>query len=99
MGKNITSVSWEATNLPSALTINQDTGVISGTPTVQPGDYMTTVKVTTNYGTDSKTITIRVKIPESWKPVIDPNQIIECEADTAMTPYTVTGQNVTKTNS
>ena len=97
MAKNITNVNWEATGLPSTLTINSQTGVITGTPTVQPGDYTATVKVTTNYGTDTKTITIRVLIPNSWLPVIDPNQIIECEADTAMTAYTVTGQNVTKT--
>ena len=37
MAKNITSVRWEATNLPTGLTINADTGVISGTPSVQPG--------------------------------------------------------------
>ena len=97
MAKKITSVTWEATNLPSGLSINASTGVISGTPNVQPGTYTATVKVTTNYGTDSKTITINVAIPESWKPVIDPNQVIEVVADEAMTPYTVTGQNVTKT--
>lgn len=97
MAKNITSVKWEASNLPKDLVINQGTGVITGTPQVQPGDYTATVKVTTNYGTDSKAITIRVKTPESWLPVIDPNQVVECEADAAMTAYTVTGKNVTKT--
>ena len=56
------------------------------------------MKVTTNYGTDSKPITIRVKIPASWLPVIDPNQVVECDADEAMTAYTVTGQNVTLTS-
>ncbi len=98
MAKTITSVKWEATNLPSGLTINADTGVISGTPGVQPGSYTATVKVTTNYGTDSKTITINVAIPENWKPVINPNQVIETVADEAMTAYTVTGTNVTKTS-
>ena len=97
MAKNITSVKWEATNLPTGLTINENTGVISGTPSVQPGTYTTTVKVTTNYGTDTKTITINVAIPEAWLPVIDPNQVIEVTADEAMTAYTVTGTNVTKT--
>lgn len=95
MAKNITSVKWEATNLPSGLSINANTGVISGTPNVQPGTYTATVKVTTNYGTDSKPITINVAIPENWKPVIDPNQVIETIADEAMTAYTVTGTNVT----
>ena len=98
MAKTITSVKWEATNLPSGLTINADTGVISGTPNVQPGTYTATVKVTTNYGTDSKTITINVAIPENWKPIIDPNQVIETIADEVMTAYTVTGTNVTKTS-
>ena len=98
MAKNITSVVWEATNLPSGLTINASTGEVTGTPTVQPGTYTATAKVTTNYGTDSKPITVNVAIPESWKPVIDPNQVIETTADEAMTPYTVTGTNVTKTS-
>ncbi len=97
MAKNITSVKWEATNLPTGLTINADTGVISGTANVQPGTYTPTIKVTTNYGTDTKTITINVAIPEAWLPVIDPNQVIEATADTAIDPYTVTGTNVTKT--
>ena len=98
MAKNITSVVWEATNLPSGLTINASTGVISGTPTVQPGTYTATIKVTTNYGTDTKTITINIAIPESWKPIIDPGQVVEATADEAMTAYTVTGTNVTKTS-
>ncbi len=95
MAKNITSVVWEATGLPDGLSINASTGVISGTPTVQPGTYTATVKVTTNYGTDSKQITINIAVPESWKPVIDANQSIDIAADEAMTAYTVTGTNVT----
>ena len=98
MAKTITNVLWEATNLPSGLSINSATGVISGTPNVQPGTYTATIKVTTNYGTDSKSITINVAIPENWKPVIDPNQVIETTADEVMTAYTVTGTNVTKTS-
>ncbi len=97
MAKSITSVAWEGTSLPSGLSINATTGVISGTPGVQPGDYTATVKVTTNYGTDSKSITIKVAIPESWKPVITANQVVNCTADEAMTAYTVRGTNVTKT--
>lgn len=95
MAKNITSVVWEATDLPDGLSINTSTGVISGTPTVQPGTYTATVKVITNYGTDSKQITINVAVPESWKPIIDANQSIDITADEAMTAYTVTGTNVT----
>lgn len=98
MAKKITSVVWEATNLPAGLSINASTGVISGTPTVQPGTYEATIKVTTNYGTDTKTISIVVAIPEAWLPIIDANQVINCVADEEMTSYTVTGQNVTKTS-
>ena len=98
MAKNITSVYWEATNLPAGLSINSNTGVITGTPGVQPGIYTATVKVTTNYGSDTKTITINVAIPASWLPVIDPDQVVNCTADETMAPYTVTGQNVTKTS-
>ena len=98
MAKNITSVVWSATNLPSGLTINASSGVISGSTNVQPGTYTAKVKVVTNYGQDEKDITINVAIPEDWKPVIDPNQVINGIADTAITAYTVTGQNVTKTS-
>ena len=98
MAKNITSVTWSATNLPANLTINSSTGVISGTPAVAPGTYTAKVKVVTNYGQDEKNITINVAIPNDWLPVIDPNQVISITADEAMTAYTVTGTNVTRTN-
>ena len=97
MPKNITSVTWSATGLPTNLTISPSSGIISGTPTVNPGTYTAQVKVVTNYGSDEKSITINVAIPASWLPVIDPNQVINVTADTLMTPYTVTGQNVTLT--
>lgn len=94
MAFNLTSVKWTATDLPSGLTINESTGVISGTPSVQPGTYTATIKVVTNYGEDTKTISIVVAIPESWLPVITPNQVINVTADTAMTAYEVKGTNV-----
>lgn len=102
MAKNITSVKWEAVGLPPGLTINENTGVISGTPNVEPpatlpATFTPMVKVTTNYGSDEKQITIYVTIPESWKPLIDPDQVVNAIEEEAMTPYTVTGQNVTKT--
>ena len=95
MAKNITSVVWESADLPEGLSIDAGTGVISGTPDVQPGTYTPTVTVTTNYGTDSKQLTINVATPESWLPIINENQVISATAGEAMTAYTVTGTNVT----
>ena len=97
--KVIDEVTWSATGLPSGLTINKDTGVISGTPNVQPPATVTaTVTVVTNYGRDSKTLTIKIEPPQSWWPVIDAGQVINVITNEAMTPYTVTGTNVTKTS-
>ncbi|MBR1604428.1 MAG: putative Ig domain-containing protein [Synergistaceae bacterium] len=92
----ITSVVWSAINLPDGLSINASTGVISGTPTT-PGTYTPVITVTTNWGSDTKAITINVAIPEGWMPVITPNQVIDAVAGEAMTAYQVTGTNVTKT--
>ena len=94
MPKNITMSNWNSSDMPSGLALNAATGVVSGTPNVQPGSYTANVSVTTNYGSDSKPITINVAVPEDWMPVIDPNQVINVIADEQMNPYTVTGQNV-----
>lgn len=94
MPKNITMSNWSAANLPAGLSLNSATGTVSGTPNVQPGSYSANVSVTTNYGSDTKPITINVAIPNDWLPVIDPNQVINIVADEPMNPYTVTGQNV-----
>lgn len=58
MAKNITSVSWEASNLPSGLSFDTATGTFSGTPSVE-GEFTVPVSVRTNYGEDSKDVTIR----------------------------------------
>ena len=102
MAMKITSVEWSATGMPTGLSINKDTGVISGTPTDAPTSseplaFTPSVTVTTNYGTDTKIVTINVAMPDSWKPVIDAGQKVDTVADTAMTPYEVTGTNVKKT--
>ena len=94
MPKNITSSNWTASGLPSGLALNAATGVVSGTPNVQPGSYTANVSVTTNYGSDSKPVTINVAVPDDWKPLIDPNQVIYITADEIMNPYSVTGSNV-----
>ena len=96
MAKNITFVEWSATGLPDGLSIDRDSGVISGTPTVDPGTYTATIKVETNYGEDEATIQIVVAIPNSWKPVIDDGQTINVDAGEEI-EYTVLGTNVTKT--
>jgi len=93
---NITSVAWEATNLPSGLSINASTGVISGTPNVEPGTYTPTVKITTNFGKDSKTITINVAARHTYAPQILENQVINITAGEEMTPYTIQGYYITK---
>ena len=98
MAKNITNVAWSATSLPTGLSINASTGVISGTPSVQPGNYTAKVKVVTNYGDNEKDISVVIAIPEEWKPEIESGQVIDCVADEAMTAYTVRGTNVTKTS-
>ena len=94
MPKNITLSNWSSTNMPSGLALNAATGIVTGTPNVQPGTYTANVSVTTNYGSDSKPVTVNVAVPNDWKPVIDPNQTIYVTADQPMSPYTVTGQNV-----
>ena len=94
MPKIITLSNWNSSDMPSGLALNAATGVVSGTPNVQPSSYSANVSVTTNYGSDSKPITINVAVPDAWLPVIDPNQVINVIADEQMNPYTVTGQNV-----
>ena len=80
--------------MPPDLVIDPKTGIISGIPRVQPGTYKATIKVTTDYGSDEKEITIVVDIPDDWKPVITPGQIINGETDKAIDPYLVQGDNI-----
>lgn len=93
---DITSVVWEASNLPAGLTIGESTGIISGTPTT-PGSYTVNLTVTTNWGTDTESMLIVVGVPDSWKPEITAGQTLNLVAGVEMTPYQVTGTNVTIT--
>lgn len=96
MAAEIKFVRWTAEGLPEGLTINAETGVISGTTSVELGVYPVYITVETNYGADSKYINIVVEAPEGWKPEIDPDQEIIVMADVDVN-YEVRGTNVKKT--
>jgi hypothetical protein len=52
-------VSYSASGLPSGVTVNASTGLVSGTPTVA-GTYNATVMATNSGGTGSKAVTIAI---------------------------------------
>lgn len=54
----VTRVLWQCDNLPAGVTLSDD-GKLSGRPTAT-GSYACLVRVTTNWGTATKTINIRV---------------------------------------
>lgn len=54
----VTHVLWQCENLPDGLTLSAD-GKISGCPTAA-GNYACTITVTTNWGSATKIINIRV---------------------------------------
>jgi len=54
-----TPSSYGATNLPTGLTINTATGIISGTPT-SAGVFVATITATNEVGTSNKTLTITI---------------------------------------
>ena len=62
MPPNITQVQWSASNLPSGIDFNEQTGTFSGTPE-NIGEYVVPVQVQTNYGQDQKNVTIIVEPP------------------------------------
>ena len=97
MAATITYVRWAAEDLPAGLTINENTGVISGTPTADMGSYTVYVTVETNYGYDAKYLTIIIDAPEGWRPEITPDQVISISVDEPMDDYEVKGTNVKKT--
>ena len=88
----VTRVSWACNNLPEGLTLSS-TGILSGCPAIL-GTFVCDVLVTTNWGTSTKVIRIKVEVPENWKPAIENGQIIEVKADEKMTDYAVKGSNV-----
>ena len=66
MQPNITQVEWSATNVPSGLSFNAQTGTFSGTPTTS-GTYTVPVHVETNYGEDTKDVIIAVRTASSYE--------------------------------
>ena len=62
MPKIITDVSWSATGLPTGVSIDEDTGTLTGTPS-EAGEYTVPVTVETNYGRNSKNVSVNVKNP------------------------------------
>ncbi len=54
--------SYNATGLPAGLTIDTDTGLISGT-VATIGSYSVTISATDESGTDSATLTIKIGLP------------------------------------
>ncbi len=64
-----TPTSFNATGLPTGLTINTTTGVISGTPSVT-GPYNVSISATNAYGTDTKTLVITISAAPACAPPI-----------------------------
>lgn len=65
MGKIITYSNWSAADIPDGISFDSDLGVFSGTPNASPGEYTIPVYVQTNYGSDSKDVSIVVE-PKSY---------------------------------
>ena len=60
MPKNITSVEWQAQDIPSGLAFDAQTGTFTGTAE-DVGTFTIPVTVKTNYGTDTKDVLITVE--------------------------------------
>jgi hypothetical protein len=59
-GLNRQVTSWSATGLPSGLSINASTGIISGTPTVK-GQFSASITATNPDGSDTETVQFTVE--------------------------------------
>ena len=64
-------ITWSVSSgsLPSGLSLNSSTGVISGTPT-SSGSYTFSVKATNTYGSDTKSYTLTVNASSGVAPTI-----------------------------
>jgi regulation of enolase protein 1 (concanavalin A-like superfamily) len=73
--------SYAATGLPTGLSINTSTGLISGTPSAE-GTFNASVSATNSAGSDSKNVTFIITpktgaVPKGWKSPVMPNAQIE----------------------
>jgi len=81
--------SFNATGLPTGLSIDVSTGIISGTPTTT-GSYPVTITATNLGGTDSKTLTINVNNPPA--PIITSTATASGIVDSTFN-YAITASN------
>ncbi len=83
-----TPTSYNASGLPLGVTVNTDTGFVSGTPTIE-GTYTATLTATNEFGSSSNfTLTIVIgNVPQ-----ISSNLAVELDSEEAM-DYTVTASN------
>ena len=72
-------ITWSASGLPSGLSVNSSTGVISGIPTTA-GTYSITLTATNAYGSDSKTLTLTVSAA-GVKPSISTTSLTDGQAN------------------
>ena len=67
MPKKITNAEWSSSKLLPGLSLNADTGVLTGSLSLSEGVYTVPVKVSTNYGDDQKDL--KVVIVDKAAPV------------------------------
>lgn len=90
-GNNIT---WSSDDLPEWLTLDNSTGVITGTPTTAD-TYNFTVTATNNAGSDSKEFTLTIGVAPVYSITAEP---LKLDFGTLTEGYTPASQMVTITN-
>jgi PKD repeat protein len=83
------ATTFNATGLPPGVTVNMNTGQISGTPT-SAGVFGITIAAANNYGTDTRALTLNVA--PAAPPVITSALAATASANVAFT-YTITSTN------